>query len=115
MNLYTTYISAIILLKVIFVFLAVAHLYNKVKGKTNTPQDKKIIYWKDRIEFIFIIMMSLLLMYLFNPRSSKPLVLDRESKLLLYLFGFILLITAKWKTFFEESTLLKQTQYALHN
>ena len=106
MNLYTTYISAIILLKVIFLFLAVAHLYNKVKGKTNTPQDKKIIYWKDRIEFIFIIMMSLLLMYLFNPRSSKPLVLDSESKLLLYLFGFILLITAKWKTFFEESTLL---------
>jgi len=115
MNLYTTYISAIILLKVIFVFLAVAHLYNKVKGKTNTPQDKKIIYWKDRIEFIFIIMMAILLIYLFNPRSSKPLVLDRESKLLLYLFGFILLITAKWKTFFEESTLLKQTQYALHN
>ena len=113
MDFYTTYISAIILLKVIFVFLAVAHLYNKVKGKTNTPEDKKIVYWKDRIEFIFIIMMSLLVIYLFNPRSSKPVLLDKETKLLLYLFGFILLITAKWKTFFGESTLLKQIQYVL--
>ena len=111
MDFYTTYVSAIILLKVIFVFLAVAHLYNKVKGKSNTPQDKKIVYWKDRIEFIFIIMMSLLVIYLFNPRSSKPILLDKETKLLLYLFGFMLLITAKWKTFFGESTLLKQIQY----
>lgn len=113
MNYYTTYISLIILLKVIFVILAAAHLYNKFKGKTNSPNDIKILYWKDRIEFIFIIMMAVLLIYLFNPITTKTFILDKETKILLYLFGVILLITAKWKTFFGESTLLSQTQYVL--
>ena len=103
MNFYTTYVSFIILLKVIFILLAVAHLYNKSKGKTNTPQDKKIVYWKDRIEFVFIILMSFLLIYIFNPRSTRSLVLDKETKILFYLFGFVLILTAKWKIFIKES------------
>jgi hypothetical protein len=103
MNFYTTYVSLIILLKVIFICLAVAHIYNKAKGKTNTPQDKKIVYWKDRIEFVFIILMSLLLIYVFYPRSTKPVILDTETKILFYLFGFVLILTAKWKIFIKES------------
>ena len=106
MNFYTIYVSLIILLKVIFIFLAVAHLYNKRKGKGNTPQDKKIVYWKDRIEFVFIILMSFLLIYVFNPRSTKPIVLDKETKILFYLFGFVLILTAKWHAFINESTFL---------
>lgn len=113
MRYYDVYVSIAILVKVIFVILAIVDLSYKVKKQTNSPKDKKIIYWKDRMEFIFTIMMALLLIYLFNPRSSKIIGLDTETKILLFLFGIILIITAKWQIFFEESVVFKKIQFAV--
>ena len=112
MKYYDIYVSIIILVKVIFIILAVVHISYKVKDQENSPQDKKIIYWKDRMEFIFTIMMALLLIYVFNPRTSKIIGLDTETKLLLFLFGIILIIAAKWDIFFKESVVFKKIQYA---
>jgi len=112
MRYYDVYVSIAILVKVIFVILAIVHLSYKVKKQTNSPKDKKVIYWKDRMEFIFTIMMALLLIYLFNPRSSKIIGLDAETKILLFLFGIILIITAKWQIFFKESAVFKKIQFA---
>lgn len=111
MSWFSKYINLIFLVKVVFVILAVSHLYMKVRHKDET--DKKITFWKDRIEFIFIFLMSLLLIYLFNPRASNNNNLDFETKLLLYLFGFILLITAEWSTFIHENPLFKKFQYVV--
>jgi hypothetical protein len=113
MKYYDIYVSLIILVKVIFVILAIVHLSYKVKKQTNNPTDKKVLYWKDRMEFIFTIMMALLLIVVFNPRTSKVIGLDTETKLLLFLFGIILIITAKWEIFFKESVLLKKVQFAV--
>jgi hypothetical protein len=52
--------------------------------------------------------MAILLIYLFNPRNPKLEIIDSETKILLYLFGIVLLITAKWEAFFEGSKLLKK-------
>jgi uncharacterized membrane protein YbjE (DUF340 family) len=114
MNYFDTYVSAVFIVKIIFIILAIMHIYNRAKGKQNTKQDKKIVFWKDRVEFIFIFMMSLLLIYLFNPRYNKPIVLDYETKLLLFLFGIVLLITAKWEVFIKESKLFQKIQYSLN-
>ena len=46
MNFYTAYVSFIILLKVIFVFLAVAHLYNKQRVKRIVLKTKKSFFGK---------------------------------------------------------------------
>ena len=113
MRYYDVYVSIAIWVKVIFVILAIVDLSYKVKKQTNSPKDKKVIYWKDRMEFIFTIMMALLLIYLFNPRSSKIIGLDTETKILLFLFGIILIITAKWQIFFEESVVFKKIQFAV--
>jgi len=53
--------------------------------------------------------MSLLLLYLFNPRKPD-IVIEGETKILLFLFGFVLLITAKWDIFFQESKWFKRIQ-----
>ena len=113
MSYFDKYVMLIILVKVVFVILAVSHLYFNIKGKADSKTDKKIVFWKERIEFVFITLMSLMLIYLFNPRSNRDLELDFETKLLLYLFGFILLITAKWEIFFKESPLFKKFQEAV--
>ena len=104
------YITFIFLIKVGFILMALTHIYLKAKGKEKSDLDKKILYWKERFEFIFIASMALLLIYLFNPRKNKNALIDYETSLLLYLFGFVLIITAKWDLFLKESPLMKKIQ-----
>ena len=110
MEKFNMYITFIIFIKVGFVILAISHLYLKLKHKEHSETDKKIVFWKERLEFIFIILMAVLLIYLFNPRNDRSISIDYETKILLYLFGFILLITADWKDFFHESPTFKMIQ-----
>lgn len=110
MNYYSSYIILVFIVKIIFVVLAVTHIYLKAKGKKESSLDKNIVYWKDRFEFIFAFLMALLLIYLFNPIQGKSVIISGETKLLLYLFGFVLLITAKWGAFIEESKWFKILQ-----
>lgn len=104
------YIYLIFVIKLGFIFLAMAHLYLRSKGKANSETDTLILFWKERVEFVFIALMSILLIYLFNPRTNRLDMITHETKLLLFLFGFILIITAKWSTFFEESAAFKDIQ-----
>jgi hypothetical protein len=107
MNYLQFYIYLIIFIKLIFISLAITILYLKFKGKKDTEIYNKIIFWKHRVEFIFVFLMSILLIYIFNPRIERTKHLNNEIKLLLYLFGFITLLTAEWDIFFKESPLLK--------
>jgi L-asparagine transporter-like permease len=107
------YIYLIILIKVCFILLAISHIYLKAKGKSNSELDKTILYWKDRSEFIFIFLMAILLIILFNPRNNKSMTITNETKILLYLFGIILLITAKWSDFIKESKWFSKVQKAV--
>ena len=113
MNYFSAYIYSIIGIKLLFILMAVIHIILKIKGKINSDLDKKILYWKERIEFVFIILMAILLIYIFNPRIPHTNLLNFEVKLLFYLFGFILIITADWKLFFHESKWFKYLQQSV--
>ena len=110
MNGFDKYVIFVFFFKILFVILAILHLYFKVKGKADSETDKKIVFWKERIEFVFIFLMSFMLMYLFYPRSTKPIILDFETKALLFVFGIITLIGAKWDIFIKESPIFKKVQ-----
>lgn len=110
MNYFKLYIYLIILIKLIFIILSVTHVYLKANKKEKSNLDKNIVFIKDRIEFIFVLLMSILLIFLFNPRTSNSVVIAGEPKLLLYLFGFILLITADWKNFIYKSIWFEKLQ-----
>ena len=95
------YVLFLIIIKCIFVGAALGHL---VLAHTDTSFDKydaQLVYWKERTEFIFVVCMSLLLIYYFRPGHMKPI--DRETSLLFFLFGWILIITAKWSDFFASA------------
>jgi hypothetical protein len=110
MSYFTSYIYLIIFVKLGFILLALSHIYLKVKGKKNSDLDKKIVFYKERFEFVFVFLMACLLIYLFNPRNPKNNMIDNETRILLYLFGFILLITAKWSNFMKESVWFRNFQ-----
>jgi uncharacterized BrkB/YihY/UPF0761 family membrane protein len=110
MDYFDKYVILIFIFKILFTILAGLHLYFKVKGKSGLETDKKIVFWKERVEFLFIFLMALMLMYLFYPRSTKPIIIDFETKVLLFVFGIITLIGAKWDIFIEESPVFKKVQ-----
>ena len=97
------YITSIFIVKVVFLILTVTHIYLKAKGKDKTELDTKILFWKERIEFVFIVLMSILLMYTFFPRRQIPIPIDYEMRVLFFLFGIVLILTAKWGIFINES------------
>jgi uncharacterized BrkB/YihY/UPF0761 family membrane protein len=107
---FVKYVTLVFFFKIIFAILAISHLYLKIKGKADSKTDKKIVYWEERVEFVFIILMSLMLIYLFYPRSTKPIIIDYETKLLLFVFGIITIIGAKWDVFIKESPFFKKLQ-----
>ena len=109
------FIYIIFAVKVCFILMGVTHIYLNATGKTVSDLNKKILYWKERFEFIFITLMSILLIYLFNPIKQNQELINRETKLLLYLFGFILLITANWNIFITESPWFKKFQVSIGN
>jgi hypothetical protein len=111
MNYYDAFIYFIIFIKIAFIIMTITHLYLKfykvVKGDNYSELDKKIVFWKERFEFIFVALMALLLIFLFSPRNNRIVLIDKETKVLFYLFGFILLITANWNLFIHESYAFK--------
>ena len=110
------YIIFIFIIKLLFLYFAIQTKHYSLKLKTE-PKNKEYLqkeqinsYWKDRTEFIFILLMSLLILRLFNPRSTKPLYLDYETKLLLCIYAIVILITANWQLFIGDSPELKYIQ-----
>ena len=126
------YIFFIFFIKLIFIILAITNLYLKkqipVEEKENqeTQENKKtdkikkqielrekIENWKKHIELLFKFLMSLLLIYIFNPRYNRVHLINYEAKLLFFLFGIILIVTAQWKEIINESPLLVYIQNIL--
>ena len=114
MDNFTLYINLIFLIKIFFILTSISHVYLKVKGDEDSDLDKKMIYWKERLEFIFVFLMAFLLIYLFNPRKPS-VVISGETKFLLFLFGFVLLITANWKIFVHEAKWFARFQKIIGN
>jgi hypothetical protein len=113
MDYYTIYIYVIFLIKIVFFILASTHLYLKFKNENGSNLDKEILFWRERTEFIFILLMAILLIFLFNPYKNKMYMINNETQLLLYLFGVVLIITADWKSFFKESDIFKKIQFVV--
>ena len=111
------FVLFIVIIKIFFILTAIGnviltHVVKKNAASATTAADKaaaaaeaakaaNLLYWKERTEFIFTICMAILLIYYFKPGTSKPL--NRETGLLFFLFGWILIITAKWNIFFTQA------------
>ena len=126
---YNLFIFYIFLIKILFVLFSSLKIYyewknKKLEKKTQQPQqtqeykeNSKIIenleYWKKRFEFIYIMCMSILLIYLFNPFQKTNPVIIQETSYLIFLFAFILITTANWGIFLKESPLFIEIQNVL--
>jgi hypothetical protein len=108
------FVLFIVIIKIIFILTAIGnviftHIVKKNAATATSASDKaaaaaraaNLAYWKERTEFIFIICMAVLLIYYFKPGTTRQL--NSETSLLFFLFGWILIITAKWNVFFTQA------------
>lgn len=110
MDNFTKFIYLILITKFLFIALSALFVILKIKKLNNTPLAQNLIYWIERLEFIFTILMAVLLVYIFNPHKNRLYRINNETKLLLFLFGYVLIFTAKWNIFFEEAKWFKYLQ-----
>ena len=103
LSFYDTYLIFIIGIKILFLVSALGFFFYSHFSKTpsNIAKSSQFEIWKQRTEFIFILSMTILLLYLFFPRTI-PIPINHETNLLLFIFACILLINIikKIYTFF---------------
>jgi hypothetical protein len=63
-------------------------------SKNTKPEKlmKTLGYVKDKTQIIFKLLVSILLIILFNPRQQNMIEIDTEAKLILYLYGILTII-----------------------
>lgn len=100
MNFLTNYVRLIFIIKLIFLYFAIVSSIDGARLKRD-PKNAGLqniynnnLYYKERFELLFKFFMSILLIYLFYPRRQIPIPLDYEIRLLLCLFGVILILSA---------------------
>jgi hypothetical protein len=97
------YVLFLIIIKCIFTVAALGHIILSHTNSYFDRYDASLIYWKERTEFTFVVSMSILLIYYFYPAGNPP-PMTEETKMLFFLFGWVLLVTANWKIFITETS-----------
>jgi hypothetical protein len=115
MTAYNLLIILIIIIKVIFILLKLTAFYNRVMGNKDTLFSTNVLFWADRVEFIYTFLMAILIIALFRNaiKDGQICIYDKETLFLMYVFGFILLFTADWNEFISESTIITNIQIML--
>ena len=118
MNILTNYVRLIVLIKFIFLYFAITAFITDRKLKKNPANKQELekeynnkMYIKERLELVFKFCMAVLLIYVFFPQRKVPIPIDFEMRILFYLFGFILLLTAKWDIILSDSVIKKYMEF----
>jgi len=100
---YDNFILFVIFIKVLFIISAIITFLLKMKIKMSKNNNNNTIniynhlfVCKETLEFIFIICTGLICIIVFYPYYKDQVIIDRNTRLLLFIYGFIILITANW-------------------
>ena len=104
------FVTFLFIVKILFAILAITHIYFKRTGKDDTKMDEFVSFWKERLEFVFIIGVSLLLMIFFFPGRKIQMEPTFEMRFLFFVYGIIILINVDWKIVIGDSPFLKTVQ-----
>ena len=89
---YVSFLFIIVVVKVIFIVATLGLLILSKIDPSNKNIDK-LSKIQDKTHNSFSLLVSILLIYIFNPYKSRETRLDLETKLLIYLYGWITILT----------------------
>jgi predicted ABC-type exoprotein transport system permease subunit len=98
-----------ILIKIIFISSTLLYYvsYNINKNdKININISKKSLdnfyKWKNRAEFLFQILIALLIIIIFNPWYNNLRFINGEISILFFIFAILLIVSANWNEFIKN-------------
>jgi hypothetical protein len=112
-RLFKIYLQLIVVVKFFFLYFAIRQMYfryktiKEPKNKVYQKDLETVRIYKSQTDFVFMIFMAFLFIFLFNPWKNNDKYLDKHSKYLMYIFGFVILFTSDWNLFVSDSVLLK--------
>ena len=89
---YVSFLFVIVVVKIIFVIATIGLLIISKIDPSNKHIDK-LSQIQDKTHNSFTFLVSILLIYIFNPYKSREARLDAETKLLIYLYGWISILS----------------------
>jgi len=101
-RIYDNYVLFIIFIKILFILFALVTFLMKIKIKYSNNNNKIINMYnslsvcKETLELLFIVSTALICIIVFYPFYKETVIIDKPTRTLLFLYGFIILITAKW-------------------
>jgi hypothetical protein len=100
-------VFAIIVIKILYFVTIMYHflVHHLPADKINMKMeylDNIAVYINKRLEFIYFLAMSVLLIFIFNPHYRNQKYITKHMALLFYLFGFIIILTVNWKMFMND-------------
>jgi uncharacterized membrane protein YbjE (DUF340 family) len=102
---YFLFTNLIVVVKVSFLAVVIYYHYLKRKEPSNAKKVSSVLIMKEQIEFVYILLMSILLLINFNPWTTVSI--DVETRILLFIYGIVILLTANYSTFFNQSIVKK--------
>ena len=85
-------IYLIILVKILFVIFEIIYLFEARRNINN----ETVNYWKLKFEWLFNILMSLVLIHIFYPFKNKLYKLTDEVKKLIFIYAILSLFSLLW-------------------
>ena len=85
-------IYLIILVKILFIIFELIYLFEM----KNHIKNDSVKYWKLKFEWLFNILMSLVLIHIFYPFNNKLDRLTSEIKKLIFLYSILSLFSLLW-------------------
>lgn len=93
---YIIYIYVLIAIKLFFLISLII-----IKLDKNTPST--VVMLNDISKNVFVGMLAVLMLYLFHPRNKvEKVIIQGETKLLLFLFGIISLFELPWNYLYDK-------------
>jgi len=114
MHSYDLFITSISLCKILFMIFGIWRFVLVKQNVGETELSYKLNIWKEYFEFIFVVSMGILCVYLFNPVKEVRPSINFETKILLFSFGWVLLIGGKWELIFGQSKWLALLQHFIN-
>jgi len=104
---YDNYVLFIIFIKILFIIFATVTFLLRLKIKFSNNNNKIVRIYnnlsvcKEVLELLFIVSTALICIIVFYPFYKEVVIIDKSTRTLLFLYGFIILITAKWSILTE--------------
>jgi len=108
-----SYINFIVIIKTILYVILLRFVYIYLKNKwfqeekemaMHLKRRENLLYWRNKLQFLFIVSTCVLIVYIFNPFIHKKTISIKDDKIkaLIFVLAINMLFSANWETFIKD-------------